>query len=107
MNAVIKKLPHRASARIVGEPTYQSINGLLKKLYANDASIPSTLGGGKHGHVGLLMTPTLYATLSDTEYKFPENPGPAPDYPPRVTAQEKYAVDPQHTKDLAEFETHT
>ena len=76
MNTVIKKFPHRSPARIVGEPTYQSINGLLKKLYANAASIPSTLGGGRHGHVGLLMTTTLYATLSDTEYIFPENTGP-------------------------------
>ena len=107
MNAVIKKFPHRTPARIVGEPTYQFINGLLKKLYANAASITSALGGVKHGNVGILMTATLYATLSNVEYKVPPNPGPSPEYPARVTTAEKYALNTQHAKELAEFETHT
>ncbi len=107
MNKIIKKFPHRSPSRIVGEPTYQSINGLLKQLYANAAAIPSTLGGGKHGHVGLLMTPTLYATLSSTEYRAPSNPGPTPVYPVRITAAEKYTLDAEHLKASTAFETHT
>ena len=33
-------------------------------MYANACAIPSTLGGGAHGHLGMIMPAVQYATLS-------------------------------------------
>jgi len=63
-----------------GESTYDSINSLMQMLYANAATLTSTMGGGKHGHIGLIMKPALYRTLSTTPYETPVDPGPIPTF---------------------------
>ena len=47
-----------------GEPTYEIIIQWMQLLYANAATLPTTLEGRRHGHIGMIMQPTLYATLS-------------------------------------------
>eukprot|EP00957_Ditylum_brightwellii_P145854 11106186-Ditylum_brightwellii.AAC.1 len=50
-------------------------------LYANAAAVPTALGGGAHGHIGLVMEAGLYGTLSSgTAYTAPPEPvrGPLP-----------------------------
>ena len=70
--------PFKTLTPIVGEPTYTSINEITQQLYTNDSSCTSTLGGGNHGHLGLVMKPSLYKTITKTVFKFPEDPGPSP-----------------------------
>lgn len=36
---------------------------MVQLLYGNAASLPTTLGGGHHGHIGLIMAPLLYAII--------------------------------------------
>eukprot|EP00957_Ditylum_brightwellii_P197754 15065597-Ditylum_brightwellii.AAC.1 len=44
-------------------------------LYANAAVVPTTLGGGAHGHIGMVMEAGLYGTLSGgTAYNAPPKP---------------------------------
>jgi hypothetical protein len=64
---IVAKFPTKTIPTISGEPDYASINNMVQLMYGNAASLPTTLGGGQHGHVGLIMTPILYATLSDTD----------------------------------------
>ena len=40
---------------IVGEPTYATLKTLKDQLKANAASVPTTLGGGNHGYLGLIL----------------------------------------------------
>ena len=40
-------------------------------MYGNAATLPTTLGGGAHGHVGLIMKAKLYMNLSQTAYVSP------------------------------------
>ena len=61
-----------------GEPMCEIINKLMQLLYANAATLPTTLGGGRHGHIGIIMQPTLYTTLSTVAYNTPTDPGPLP-----------------------------
>lgn len=61
---------------IDGYPTYASIAELRKQVLANLGSVPTALGGGVHGHVGLGVTSTAYALISTTPYVRPINPGP-------------------------------
>eukprot|EP00957_Ditylum_brightwellii_P100556 7664774-Ditylum_brightwellii.AAC.1 len=46
----------------------------MQKLYKNVATIPSSLGGGAHGLIGLVMEPTLYSSLSAADYNAPSAP---------------------------------
>ena len=61
--------------KIHGAPTFSTLNRLKKQLQANAQSVSSDLGGGAHGHLGLVLTPTEYATVSDIAYTMPAHPG--------------------------------
>ena len=50
-----------AITKITGEPNYASLKNLKDELKANAASIPTTLGSGTHGYLGLILSPTAYA----------------------------------------------
>ena len=56
---------HAALRQIHGNPTYNDIQHLYKQVKANAASVPSTLGGGQHGHLGL-TTSLLFQHVSST-----------------------------------------
>lgn len=78
VDKIIAKFPVKSVPHIEGEPNYESISDMVQILYANAASLPTTLGGGQHGHIGLVMNDILYATLSITPYIHPVNPGQLP-----------------------------
>ena len=61
--------------RISGQPSYESLHQLRKQLQANAASVPSTLGGGANGHLGLVLTPQQYAFISIRPFVRPLHPG--------------------------------
>ena len=65
--------------KIHGQPTSQNLTNLEKEIIAILANIPTTLGGGNHGHVGVIMDPTDYLTLSGgIAFNTPVNPGSYP-----------------------------
>ena len=45
---------------IRGEPTADTLIVLRKQLKANAKSVPSNLGGGTLGHLGLIIPPARY-----------------------------------------------
>ena len=63
--------------RIIGEPTTASLITLHTQVKSNAQAVHSPLGGGENGHLGLVVTPQVYATLvpGDTPYVRPVNPG--------------------------------
>jgi hypothetical protein len=61
-----------------GPITAQAVLQLRRELYANAEIVNTTLGGGAHGHLGLLMPPDAYRTLSATPYVVPDAPPPEP-----------------------------
>jgi hypothetical protein len=42
--------------KIHGDPTYASLAKLTKEWKANGKSVPTTLGGGPQGHLGLITS---------------------------------------------------
>eukprot|EP00957_Ditylum_brightwellii_P048157 3655309-Ditylum_brightwellii.AAC.1 len=48
---------NKSITRMDGEPNYDSINSLCMQLYGNAGVIPKGVGGGRHGHIGLVMDP--------------------------------------------------
>jgi len=73
--------PYKSITTINGEPTYSSINKMTQDLYSNTAEVSTTLGGEKHGHIGLIMKSELYKVISTTTFQIPEDPGTIPIYP--------------------------
>ena len=73
---ILAQFPNKTLPKIHGEPTYETINDLVQHMYANAATILSSLGGGQHGHIGLIMKAALYQTLSDTSFTALLDPGP-------------------------------
>ena len=67
---------HKTLTRVHGQPTYATLRTIFDELKANASSVPTTLGGGLHGHLGLLLTPATYATLDPVPFVAPANPGP-------------------------------
>eukprot|EP00957_Ditylum_brightwellii_P150641 11469587-Ditylum_brightwellii.AAC.1 len=55
-------------SQIDGKPAYKTISKIKKEVYANAAAVPTTLGDGHHGHVGLVAPSTVYSALSSKKY---------------------------------------
>eukprot|EP00957_Ditylum_brightwellii_P136717 10425849-Ditylum_brightwellii.AAC.1 len=78
---VRSKFLHKTLPRCNKEPNYEYIHDVMMALYTNVAAVPTMLGGGAHGHIGLVMEAGLYGTLSGgTAYTAPPEPvrGPLP-----------------------------
>ena len=84
---VVAKFPMKKMPNIDGEPNYGNINTMMQLLYGNAASLPTTLVGGQHGHIGIIMTPQLYTTLANTPYKSSPDPGITPTHVIEATAE--------------------
>ena len=54
--------------KIHGEPTFESIRKLQREININAQCVHSELGGGAHGHLGLVLTPQENALHSNVAY---------------------------------------
>ncbi|KAL7489254.1 hypothetical protein ACHAW6_014843 [Cyclotella cf. meneghiniana] len=66
--------------KIDGQPSEEAISKLKLELSSGLASIPTLNGGGRHGHIGLIIPTAEYTTFShnNTPYDILDNPGPYP-----------------------------
>jgi uncharacterized membrane protein YgcG len=55
---------HLNLTEIDGFPTYATLKTLNTELKANAKSVPSDLGGGAHGHLGMAVTVPIYERIS-------------------------------------------
>ena len=88
---------------IVGEPTYATLKTLKDQLKANAASVPTTLGGGNHGYLGLILSPATYATISQTAFIEPAYLGQHPAIPGGTSAANTSAIIRRHTEDTRQW----
>ena len=73
---------HKILDRILGEPDFPQLHSLLRACKANACSVPSTLGGGQNGYVGMLVSAVAYASLAPgTPFIAPVHPGGLPPLP--------------------------
>jgi hypothetical protein len=92
--------------KIHGQPTNKDLTILEKELIAILANIPTTLGGGNHGHAGILMDPARYLLTAGVPFVNPANPG---NYPAGVAgnaaAGARARAEAQHKEEVKEYET--
>ena len=88
--------------RIHGEPTYASLKIVKDELKSNASSVTSDLGGGNHGHLGLILSPADYQTISAVPYVRPVHPGPLV-LQPGITQHEATRLTNDHKKAIKVF----
>ena len=67
---------HPVLTKIHGKPVYDTVRLLADEVKANAATVPTTLGGGEYGHLGLVLSVERYAALPNTiPWATPVNPG--------------------------------
>ena len=67
---------HLVLTEIRGEPTYETLHHIKNELKANASSVPTTLGGGNHGYLGMILSPAEYLRIAPTDpFTRPPNPG--------------------------------
>jgi uncharacterized ParB-like nuclease family protein len=67
---------HPDLSRIIGIPTYETLHTLNQELKSNAMSVHSNLGGGQHGHLGLVVSPNACALLANMPCARPGHPAP-------------------------------
>lgn len=93
--------------KIQGEPSYDDIRQLRMVIYQNAASIHSNLGGGLHGHLGMVMDDNTYATLTNQPWVDPPEPPavvPLPNAPTAPQIAEAHRAHSQELKIRREFQ---
>ena len=91
--------------KIHGQPTDQDITKLEKELIAIAASIPTGLGGGNHGHAGLIVDAAKYLTMAGQAFTAPPNPGIYPaGLAANAAAGTRARAEAEHKEDVAQYE---
>eukprot|EP00957_Ditylum_brightwellii_P127440 9717970-Ditylum_brightwellii.AAC.1 len=61
---ITKLFTHLILPNIVGQPTYQANYEVHKLLMENASTIPPTIGGGNHGHLGQVIKAPKFLQLT-------------------------------------------
>ena len=93
---VVRGFPHQELPKIVGEPTFDLLQDVHRKISTNAASVPTTLGGGGHGYLGMTTTMQNYFALTGAIFNPPNDPGPLPQIPPNATAAQIGTIERTH-----------
>jgi hypothetical protein len=98
--------PHNPLTPIRGQPNPHDLLRIKKELIANARSVPSDRGGGRHGHLALILTPEEYTTITNgIAFIAPVNPGAPPVHDRNATNAQIHAADTAHQRQREEFRT--
>jgi hypothetical protein len=94
-----------SATKIHGQPTGQDLTLLEKELISIAANVPTALGGGNHGHAGIIVEPTKYLIMTGgTAFVNPVHPGI---YPAGLTANAaagtRAMAEAVHKEQIAQF----
>jgi hypothetical protein len=99
------ELRKESATKIHGQPTDQDITMLEKELIAIAASIPTGLGGGNHGHAGLIVDAAKYLAMAGQAFITPPNPGIYPaGLAAGAAAGTRARAEAEHKEELAQYE---
>jgi hypothetical protein len=74
---LIAGFPHSSLPKVTGEPTFEDLKVIRRLLNTNDMRVASYEGGGRHGHLGIIMTNEEYFAVVVDVLPVPNNPGPS------------------------------
>jgi hypothetical protein len=74
---LIAGFPHSSLPKVTGEPIFEDLKVIRRLLNTNAMSIASYEGGGRHGHLGIIMTNEEYFALAVDAFPVPNTPIPS------------------------------
>jgi hypothetical protein len=74
---LIAGFPQSSLPKVAGEPTSEDLKVIRRLLNTNAMSVASYEGGGRHGHLGIIMTNEEYFAIAVDVFPVPNNPGPS------------------------------
>jgi hypothetical protein len=83
---LIAGFPHSSLTKVTGEPTFKYIKVIRRLLNTNAMSVSSYVGGGRHGHLGIIMRNEEYFAIAADVFPLPDNPGASPEVVVGMTA---------------------
>jgi hypothetical protein len=72
---LIVGFPHSSLPKVAGEPTCEDLKVIRRLLKTNAMSVSSYVGGGRYGHLGIIMTNEEYFAIVSYVFPVPNNPG--------------------------------
>jgi hypothetical protein len=72
---LIAGFPHSSLTKVTREPTFEDLKVIRRLLNTNAMSLASFEGGGRHGHLGIIMTKEEYFAIAVDVFPVPNNPG--------------------------------
>ena len=98
-----KVFPYLTLTAAPGKPTYAAIKQTQREIFACASSIAYLCGGGQHGELGLVVTPSdYYLVAPETPYILPVHPGDPPTYD-GMTQREIHANEGQYIARVSDF----
>jgi hypothetical protein len=76
-DGLIAEFPHSSLPKVTGEPTFEDLKVIRRLLNTNAMSVASYEGGGRHVHLGIIMTNKEYFDVVVDVFPVPNNPGPS------------------------------
>jgi hypothetical protein len=101
---IISGMEYQELTTIQGRPNYENVNTIHRQIYINAASVDSQRGV-PHGHLGQIMTPATYLTVTATPYNNPPNPGPLSPRPAAFPPQQWEDTKAAHKRASDEYNT--
>jgi hypothetical protein len=74
---LIVGFPHSSLPKVTGEPTFDDIKVIRRLLNTNAMRVASYQGGGRNGHLGIIMTNEEYFAIVVDVFPVHNNPGPS------------------------------
>jgi hypothetical protein len=74
---LIAGFPHSSLPKVSGEPIFEDLKVIRRLLNTNAMRVLSYVGGGRHGHLGIIMINGEYFTIAADVFPVPDNPGPS------------------------------
>ena len=71
INKIAAKFTVKTLPKIKLDPNYEAINKIMPLLITNAATLPTSRGRRNDVHIGIIMKPTIYTTLSTTDWVDP------------------------------------
>jgi hypothetical protein len=74
---LIAGFPHSSLPNVSREPTFDDLKVIRRLLNTKAMSVASYEGGGRHGHLGIIMNNEEYFAIVVDVFPVPANPGPS------------------------------
>jgi hypothetical protein len=103
---LIAEFPYNSLPKVIGEPMFEDLKTIRRSLNTNAMSVSSYKGGGRHGHLGLILTNDEHLALARDIFPVLENRGATPVHANNATAAQTAEANRAHKEATRVYRTY-